>query len=147
MPSPITSNMVLAVVDIQGFTAACRNKTDSETYEMLNLFYNHAASIIADASGKVIKAIGDSILMAFPESQARQAVVSVENLKVSAQGLWSDFDATCVARIHAHFGPVASGHMGPDQRFDVIGKTVNDLFLMHWNGPEISSALRKKIEA
>ena len=46
----------------------------------------------------------------------------------------------------AHLGRVVSGPLGPEPRFDVVGKSVNALFRMPWDGPELSDELRRAVE-
>jgi class 3 adenylate cyclase len=147
MTKPTTSTVVLAVADVAGFTLACRGRSDTEAFEMLNRFYHHAAVAVAPAQGRVVKFIGDAVLIIFPESFAAQAVTAIHDLRDTVQDLWSEFGAECSVRVHAHLGSVACGLLGPDQHFDVIGTAVNDLFRMPSDGPEISPALARKLAA
>ncbi len=147
MKKPRVATVVLAVADVAGFTKACRGRSNVEAFEMLDRFYRHAVAAVAPAQGRVVKFIGDAVLIIFPESRAVQAVTALQDLRDTVQDLWSEFDAGCSVRIHAHLGSVACGPLGPDQHFDVIGAAVNDLFRMPSDGPEISPALASKLAA
>ena len=146
MKRPIESEMVLAVADVSGFAKACRGKSDVETFEMLDHFYTLVGKVVAGTGGTVVKFMGDCAFVVFPGSNARQAVTALHELRSAGADLWATFGLACHTRVHAHIGCVASGQMGPDQRFDVVGKSVNDLFQMSWDGPELSEALRKITE-
>ena len=67
MKQPTEAEMLLAVADIAGFAKACRGKSDRETFDMLDRFY------------------------------------------------------------------------------ELVGKSVNELFLMPWDGPELSADLRRVV--
>jgi adenylate cyclase len=146
MNEPQESRMVIGLADITGFASACQNKTDIDTFNMLNQFYALVGDVVRKAGGTVVKFMGDSALVIFPESEAKQAVTALRELASSSSGVWSDFDRTCTVRIKAHVGSVVSGHMGPDNRFDVIGNALNQLFLMPWKGPDVSDELKSLME-
>jgi len=113
-----------------------------DTFQMLNKFYCLVDRVTANAGGRVLKFMGDGSLMVYPEGNAQQAVASLTLLKSEAQGIWSDFDKSCTVRTKAHIGSVVCGPMGPEKRFDAIGNTINELYRMSSDGPEISDALR-----
>ena len=135
--------IVIAVADIAGFMKAARGKSNLDTFRMLDEFYYLVDQVVAKAGGRVVKFMGDAALMVFPEDSAPQAVAALGELKERAQTLWTGFDATCVVKTKAHVGLAACGPIGPEKRFDVIGQSVNELFLMPGSGPEVSDALRE----
>jgi adenylate cyclase len=138
--------MVVGLADIAGFAKACKSKSDLETFSMLNTFYDLVGNIIRNADGTVVKFMGDSALVLFPEDKAKQAVDSLRELSFEAARIWAEFDERCKVRIKAHVGSVVIGLIGPDQRLDVIGNTLNQLFLMPWDGPELSDELKQLVE-
>ncbi len=146
MKEPTTSTFVLAVADITGFAKACRAKFDVDMFVMLDRFYHATADAIAPSGGKLVKAMGDAILMVFPEQKAKQAASCLHELQNKVQTVWSEFGTDCTVRIHAHVGTVASGPIGPGQQFDIVGNPVNELFLMPWDGPMFSAELTSLIK-
>ena len=146
MKTPTESVMVLAVADIAGFARACRGKSDAETFAMLDRFYRLVGKTVPKAGGTVVKLMGDCAFVVFPGNKAREAVGALQDLKAGAGDMWAAFGSACRLRVHAHIGRVASGRIGPDRRFDVVGKSVNELFMMPWDGPEWSEAMRKVAE-
>ena len=146
MKEPQECMVVIGLADITGFAKACENKPDIETFEMLNKFYGFIGKVIGKADGTVIKFMGDSALVMFPEDKAKQAVASLRELASTTDGVWYKFDEKCSVRTKAHVGSVVIGQMGPDGRLDVIGNTLNRLFLMPWDGPELSDELKQLVE-
>ncbi len=146
MTEPKECRMVVGIADIAGFAKACESKTDLETFTMLATFYSFVGNVVGKADGTVIKFMGDSALVVFPEDKDRQAVASLQELTSTTDGAWSEFGEKCTVRTKAHVGSVALGPMGPDNRLDVIGNTLNQLFRMPWNGPELSDELKQLME-
>jgi adenylate cyclase len=147
MCEPTECRMVVATADIAGFCKACQGKSDLDTFRMLDEFCHLVDGLTTDAGGRVLKFMGDAALMVYPEENAAAAVASLASLRSEAQAIWTDFDETCVVRTKAHVGSVVCGPMGPAKRFDAIGNTLNELFRMPWDGPELSVALSQLVGA
>ena len=145
MKEPTTSTLVLAVAEIAGFSRVCRHKFDVDTFAMLDRFYHATADVIATSGGSLVKSMGDAVLMVFPEEKAKQAASCLLELQDRVQTVWSEFGTECTVRIHAHFGTVAAGPIGPAQPFDIVGNPVNELFLMPWDGPMFSEEMTRLI--
>jgi adenylate cyclase len=145
---PTECRMIIAVADVAGFAAMCKTTSDLDVFKALDEFDELVGEVVSNAGGRVLKCIGDAPLMLFPEENAKEAIAALQDLKERAQSLWSSFDQTCSVRVKAHVGPVACGPLGPrgQKTFDAIGNTVNDLFRMPWDGPEISDELKQLVE-
>jgi class 3 adenylate cyclase len=138
--------MVVATADIAGFAKASKNKTDLDQFNMLNEFYALVGNVVSQARGFIVKFLRDEALIAFPEAKAKEAVDALHALLAQAPTIWSQLDATCRLRINAHVGPLACDPIGPDQKFDVIGNTVNELFMMpHAEELHFSQELKKLV--
>lgn len=137
---------VIALVDVTSFCKACQDKSNRETFDMLDRFYGLVHNVIDGAGGSVVKFMGDGALVFFPCDKANQAVAALQDLEAKSRPIWSDFNVDCVVQTKAHAGSVVAGPIGPDRRFDVIGNTVNELFLMPWDGPRLSEELRTLME-
>lgn len=146
MTGPRESTLVLAIVDVAGFCQACESKSDLQTFNTLNEFYRLVVTVSGKADGTVVKFMGDCALLVFPADRAQEAISSLRELKPLADEIWSDFDAKCAVRMKAHLGSVVIGPLGPDNRLDVIGNALNHLFLMPWDGQELSAELRQHLE-
>ena len=139
---PTECRLVLAVADIDGFYKVCQSKSDLDTFRMLDSFYHLVEQVVAEAGGQVVKFMGDSAFIVFPEDKAKQAVAALQDLKSQAQTLWSEFDAKCLVRTKAHLDSVVCGPIGPEKRFDVIGKALNELFRRPRDASELSEQLK-----
>ena len=146
MTKPKQCRMVVGLIDIAGFPKVIENKSDLEMCNMLNDFYNLVGNVIGKAKGTVVKFMGDCGLVMFPEDKAKLAVASLRELSSLAKDIWTEFDEICTVRIRAHVGPVVMGYMGPEGRLDVIGNTINQLFLMPQDGQELSNELKQLVE-
>ena len=145
---PTDLTVVLSLADVTGFARACRDRSDLETFRLLDRLYEMAGAAAAAAGGRLVKPMGDAVLMVFPVEQARPAVAALQGLKQKADACWSEIRAESRLQIKAHTGSVTCGLMGAagDKRFDVIGRTVNDLFLMPREEFAVSPALRQLLE-
>jgi adenylate cyclase len=145
MNGPEQKTLVIALADVAGFAKACQGRSDLETFQMLDRFYGLVGTVVGQAGGTVVKFMGDCALVVFPQDRAQAAVAALRELRAKAGPIWSEFGAACTLRIKAHIGSVACGPIGPDGRFDVVGRAVNDLFLMRGHGDEEFSEDLKRV--
>jgi adenylate cyclase len=100
---------------------------DEQVAGFLQEFYALAAAHLEAAGGQIVKLMGDAGLVIFPEEGVEQGVFALAELTQAARaaGLERGFDV--YLNVSVHFGPVLQGTFGPpgQERFDVIGKTVN----------------------
>jgi class 3 adenylate cyclase len=82
------------------------------------------------AGGRLVKLMGDAVLVVFPSDRASQAAraLLIVKLDVDARLGKRNFATSLVARVHV--GEVMAGMLGPkgeaaDRRYDVIGASVN----------------------
>jgi len=145
--SPTDCCLVVATADVAGFAKAVAGRTSRETFDMLQAFYESTGHVIESAGGKVVKFMGDAALICFPAEDADRAVEALRDLRAKAQECWSSFSETCQVRIKAHIGTVTCGPLGTagEKRFDVIGSSVNDLFLMPGGDLALSDELREAL--
>ena len=108
------TDMAVCFVDIVGYTAQSKNLAEGELVEWIEGFEQEATGIAVDHGGRVIKTIGDEILVTAddPAAAAEIALLLVE------RGL-DDEDPFPAVRAGVSWGPVVS-RLG-----DVFGPTVN----------------------
>ncbi len=125
-----TEELVFAIASIDGSTRVGRTRPDLEMASVLSEYYALAAESLTSSQGRIIKVIGDGILVVFPVSRAREAVAALRGFQSSATALWSELDPGCRAQVKVGVGKVATGPFGPpgDERFDVYGNALNQLF-------------------
>jgi class 3 adenylate cyclase len=130
LPPVGLEELVFAVTSVSGATAAGRDRGDLETATILAEYYGLVAATLGSCEGRVVKVLGDGVLVVFPIHRAEHAVGALRDLQASANALWSSFDARCRVQIKVGAGRLATGRMGPPgaERFDVYGTALNDLF-------------------
>jgi class 3 adenylate cyclase len=141
-------DLVFAITSVSAATAAGRAHGDLATAAVLSDYYALVAEAVAPSEGRVVKVIGDGVLVVFPLRRAKEAVGALRLLQSSATALWSAFDARCRIQVKVGSGRLASGAMGPPgaERFDIYGTALNDLFKAPWGDfvimPELAVLLR-----
>ena len=125
-----TRDLVLALLSVDGATAACATHGDERTVETLTVYYAIVAKVIARAEGTVIKVTGDGMLLSFPIERAREAVETLRVAQARASEHWRALDSRCSARVRATAGRVVSAPLGPPgaERADVYGDVLNQLY-------------------
>jgi class 3 adenylate cyclase len=100
---------------------------DARVASFLQSFYALAAKHLKPAGGRIVKFMGDAGLVAFPTESVEQCVFALSEFAREARerALGAGLDA--YLNVNVHVGPVLVGSFGPpgEERFDVIGKTVN----------------------
>ncbi|UCG86505.1 MAG: adenylate/guanylate cyclase domain-containing protein [Gemmatimonadota bacterium] len=141
--------LVMALAHVTRFAYACEGRSNAEVFDTLSGYYRVAEQFASMAGGRVVKYMGDGVLFAFPEGAARNAVRALQEFQSAASELWHDFDSTCGVEVNVHVGRVAAGDIGhgSDRRFDIVGKAVNELSRMPWDGLHLSPELRALLDA
>jgi adenylate cyclase len=134
-PSPTRveeRRLILGVVDLVGFTVACRTLTPTAVFRALEALYRHVAAEVEAAGGRVVKVMGDAVLVVFPADDPAPALGALRRLAAGPCPPFAPSTAPARLQVKAHVGLVASGPLGPpgDCRFDVVGAAVNELFLL-----------------
>jgi class 3 adenylate cyclase len=73
--------LVFAIASVNGATAACAEQGDVTSSEEILKWYALAADATRDAGGKVIKVIGDGVLLTFPPARVEDAVAALRTLQ------------------------------------------------------------------
>ncbi|MEA2235660.1 MAG: Adenylate and Guanylate cyclase catalytic domain [Thermoanaerobaculia bacterium] len=124
------TELVLSILSVAGATAACAEHGDESTVAMLGRYYSMVAQSIRRSEGRVIKVLGDGIVIAFPVSQARFAVEDLRCLQERGTNLWQLFDRRCRIQVKVGIGCVISGSFGPpgQEHEDIYGDALNRMF-------------------
>ncbi len=125
-----TEEFVFAIAAVDGSTRVGRTRPDLEMASVLSEYYALAAESLSSSQGRIVKVIGDGILVVFPVSRAREAVAALRRFQSSATALWSEIDPSCRTQVKVGVGTLATGPFGPPggERFDVYGNALNQLF-------------------
>ena len=140
--------LVLALATVDGFAAACADHGDRATLSTLIAYYAAIAAPVKTSGGRVVKTMGDGVLLSFPATLAQAGVAVLREVQQAGTGLWQAFDPRCRVSIRATAGTVLVGAFGPpgDERDDVFGDALNRLFKASPGpcvlSPEIEALLR-----
>ena len=123
-------DLVFAITSVAAATAAARAHADLESAAVLSDYYALVADAVSSSEGRVVKVLGDGVLIVFPISRAKDAVNALRAVQSSATKLWLAFDPRCRVQVKVGAGSLAAGLMGPPgaERFDIYGTALNDLF-------------------
>jgi class 3 adenylate cyclase len=127
-----TIQTLVACSDLTGYAKLTGKLSEEEIFYFLSDYYEFVGDAIAPSEGRVIKFMGDAALMTFPEAQVDSGVMSLLALQGEGDKFLSARGISCRHHIRAHFGSIQQGELGTrtDKRLDIIGSTVNTMFLL-----------------
>lgn len=140
--------MILLVVDLTGYARGFLSRSDSEMAGFLDRFYRMAEDVIQEQGGKVIKFIGDAVLSVFPPDAASEAVVAAATMRQAAATLADDIGLDLRLGANIHYGEAVATEFGTgsSRHYDVIGRTVNQTFLLgRGGGIRLSERMYRKL--
>ncbi|HEU0129499.1 MAG TPA: adenylate/guanylate cyclase domain-containing protein [Mycobacteriales bacterium] len=103
--------VAVGFADLVGFTERSRGATPAELAELVERFERHAAQLVADHGGRVVKTLGDEVLFTTDDAGSAAA------LGLALAGATTDLGGD--VRVGVAYGPVLA-RLG-----DVFGPTVN----------------------
>ena len=138
---------LVACSDLTGYAKLAAKKNENEIFQLLSDYYELVGDVIAPARGKVIKYMGDAALLLFEEDAIDGAVRTMLDLQSQGDRLLAEYGTTCRQHIRIHFGPMCIGLLGTrdDKRLDVIGSTVNAMFLLKTSGFSMTPEVFRKL--
>jgi class 3 adenylate cyclase len=127
---PSVREYVFAIASVSAASEAARSRGDLKAAGILRDYYSLVSETVEPSDGRVVKVMGDGVLVVFPLRRAKKAVAALRLLQSAATALWSRLDRRCRVQVKVGAGSLVSGTMGPpgQQRFDVYGTALNDLF-------------------
>ena len=125
-----TESLILAIASVNGASDACATLGDVVLAIELQAHYGRVAEAASRAGGRVLKVIGDGVLLAFPTSRAADALDAVRAIARDGTERWREVDAGCRVAVRVGAGEVVSDRLGPPgaERPDVYGDVLNQLF-------------------
>lgn len=145
---PEKRNLLVAFTDFTNFARLGNALSEQQLFEMMNEYFEMAGSIVESADGLIVKCIGDSLMIVFPEEKANVGVQALVSLKEQADRFMKDRGHACREVIKIHFGEVFCGPLGPasDKRFDIYGQTVNIAAMTKSKGIALTPQAFRKLE-
>ena len=117
----------VAFFDLSRIGQWADGEQDERVAGFFQRFYALAAERVEPAGGRIVKFMGDAGLLVFEPSSAEAVIFALDQLARDARKLGRDAGLDTYLNVNVHLGPVLAGSFGApgDERFDVLGKTVN----------------------
>lgn len=136
--SPAETTLLIGVSDLSGFTRATAGMGAAcDLFRLMDEYAEWVGDLVAGSGGRVVKFIGDGVLMSWPVAAADAGVAALLRLRHEGDAWWAARGlAACRHDVKAHVGNVACGLLGvrDDKRPDLIGSGVNACFLLKGHG-------------
>jgi len=118
-----------------------------ELADGIDAYYEQVGAAVQGAGGRVIKFVGDGVLIAFAEDEVDRGVEMLLALKEAVDRSMAERGWECRLIAKAHFGTAVAGPFGSvgDKRHDVIGKAVNTAAVLDSAGVTLSVAAFRKL--
>jgi adenylate cyclase len=141
-------SLLIAFLDITGYALQCTRVADDEVARVIDGYYELAAAGVTPAGGRVVKNIGDGILVVFAAGDADRGVAALLAVKDDIDRYLAAQRWDCRLTIKAHVGTAIAGPYGAhgDKRFDVIGKAVNTTAMLDASGVALSAEAFRALE-
>jgi class 3 adenylate cyclase len=141
------SEQIIAFVDLVGYHRhICAQITPEKAFEFLAEYYSIAQHASETSDARIVKFIGDSILLIFPPEETPTALATLRRVKAEVDGWLDQSGIDSRLRVKAHVGEVAAGPLGSSE-FDVCGIAVNETALLPEGEWVLSDALRERTSA
>ena len=127
-----SSSRVIFVADLAGFAISFRTHSDAEMAALLDRFYAVAERVITGHEGRIVKFMGDAVLAVFADDHAPRAVAAAVTLEASVPELSREMAIPLQVGVNIHHGAVIEAELGHGtmRRWDVVGRVVNQTFLL-----------------
>ena len=138
--------LLVAFVDLTRFAAQSRRVDDVELADTIDAYYEQVGAAVADAGGRVVKHVGDGVLIVFDEGRVDRGVEMLLALKDSIDQTMTRRGWECRLVVKAHFGTAIAGPFGSAgaKHHDVVGKVVNTAAALDATGVTLTvNAFRK----
>jgi class 3 adenylate cyclase len=124
--APQKADLLICFCDIENFTAISRAKPDPlELFQILSGMAKEMSDAVRPSSGRIVKFIGDSALVAFPASAADEGVRLLLGMKARMERFLARSGFKARVLFQVHLGEAAVGPFGESGSLDVMGDAVN----------------------
>ena len=147
-PDLLPVKKVVLVNDLSGHTRVSREHDDMAVAEYLHEYYGICERAVTSGGGTIVKFIGDSCLSTFPETHAPQAVAAALEIGRAVDELTCERGIDVKPGSNIHLARFVEGEIGTGsgRRFDVLGRGVNQAFLLgRGPGIRISEPVYRKL--
>jgi class 3 adenylate cyclase len=137
LTTPVKVNALICFIDIQGFRSITQAVPDPlQIFDLLNGFARIPVAVAERTSGRVVKFIGDSCLLIYPEESADEGVQAIMTMKADCEAYLQSRGFSNKLQVTVHFGEIAVGLFGTGhcRGLDVMGDSVNTAATLEKSG-------------
>lgn len=126
-PDCETQTLGVAFFDLSRMAEWSSSEDDVRIATFLQAFYELATGHLEPAGGRIVKLMGDAGLAVFPKESAEEVMFALAALAEEVRAYAVECGVDAYLNVNVHVGSMLAGSFGPpgQERFDVIGKTVN----------------------
>jgi class 3 adenylate cyclase len=130
--------LVMMSVELAGYTKAFQTKGDEDAARFADEYYRLCDLVLAKKRGDIVKFMGDGCLATFPADASVDAVGAALELQRGLDDVAERHQLRLLFGANIHLAVVVEGSFGAGQsrRRDIIGRGVNQTFLLG-RGPGI----------
>ena len=141
------TSLLVAFVDLTRFASQSQRVGDVELADGIDAYYEQVGASVQGAGGRVVKFVGDGVLVVFAEDQVDRGVEMLLALKEAVDRSMAERGWECRLIAKAHFGTAVAGPFGLPgaKHHDVIGKAVNTAAVLDSAGVTLSVAAFRKL--
>ncbi len=141
-------NLLVVFCDLTNYAKLSRKVDETEMFMYLSNIYEIVGQIIETSCGKIIKFIGDAVLITFDENDIDTGIAALKKLKMEIDSYNQKLKYESQLIIKAHFGQVISGMIGTKNKkmYDIFGNVVNIAAALPSNGFTISVETFRKLK-
>lgn len=146
---PVELDLLISFIDLTNFAKTSMKRTDLETFNYISQIDEIIGDEIENAGGKVLKFIGDSALIVFPQEYVNEGILALYNLKKKIDKFNKEKGLDSQLIVKCHFGKAIIGLLGTksDKRLDIMGSEVNTAAMLKSNGFAMTAETFRKLNA
>ena len=128
----VPTKRIIVLIDLAGYAKAFQSEGDVKMVAFLQDYYTECEKVIAARGGTIVKFIGDACLAVFLPDQAKSALEAVLELRPTINTIAATYQVSVApgANLHLTSAIEAEFGTGPSRRRDILGRGVNQTFLL-----------------
>ena len=139
--------LLIVFIDLTRFFAQSQRADDVELADGIDAYYEQVGAAVQEGGGRVVKFLGDGVLVVFTPDHVDRGVEMLLALKDDVDRSMAGRGWNCRLVAKVHFGTAVAGPFGlaGGKRYDVIGKAVNTAAVLEATGVTLSVAAFRKL--
>jgi class 3 adenylate cyclase len=146
---PTEKELLVGFYDLTGYGRYAEKTEPQQVLATMSGYFALTGGILADAGGRLFKAMGDDGLAAFPAELADAGVLAFQTVQREGNHWLAGRGYKSRIIVKLHLGPVAIGLVGSpgEEILDLYGKTVNVAATLPSTGLAMTPAVFRRLSA